>query len=92
MFQVEIFKRIKRCIIERLEVDVSPSELSDDAPLFAPLAAGGLELDSLASVEIVVGLSEEFHLLLDDVPSEAFLSVRTLGAYINQQLVPVGPA
>lgn len=92
MLQTEIFERIKRCIIERLEVRVSPADFSDDVPLFAPLQAGGMELDSLASIEIVVGLSKEFQLQLDDVPREAFQSVRTLGLFIASQLAPVPAA
>lgn len=48
-----------------------------------------MDLDSLASIEIVVGLSKEFQLQLDDVPREAFQSVRTLGMFIAGQLPPV---
>jgi acyl carrier protein len=87
--QTEIFERIKRCIIERLELNMNLAHFTDDMPLFAPLQAGGMDLDSLASIEIVVGLSKEFQLQLDDVPREAFQSVRTLGMFIAGQLPPV---
>jgi acyl carrier protein len=83
---VEINERIKRCIIGRLELDLEPSKFDDDAPLFAPMAVGGMELDSLGAIEIVVALSVEFGLQLDEVPREAFSSVGTLAAYIQQQL------
>jgi len=62
MPQTEIFERIKRCIIDRLEMNVNIADFTDDMPLFAPLQAGGMDLDSLASIEIVVGLSKEFRL------------------------------
>ena len=81
----ELHERIKRCIIERLELDMQTSEIDDDAPLFAPALAGGMDLDSLAAIEIVVALSNEFNLHLDEVPRESFESVRTLGDYITQQ-------
>lgn len=89
MPQTEIFERIKRCIIDRLEMNVNIADFTDDMPLFAPLQAGGMDLDSLASIEIVVGLSKEFRLQLDDVPREAFQSVRSLGLFIAGQLPPV---
>lgn len=90
MTQTEIFERIKRCIIERLELNINPADFTDDMPLFAPLQAGGMDLDSLASIEIVVGLSKEFKLQLDDVPREAFQSVRTLGMFVLQEMRPIG--
>lgn len=79
-------ERIKRCIIDRLELGVEPGEIADDAPLFAPVVAGGMDLDSLAAIEIIVALSNEFNLQLDDVPREAFSSVNALGSYIELQL------
>ncbi len=89
MPQTETFQRIKRCIIDRLEMNVRVADFTDDMPLFGPLQAGGMDLDSLASIEIVVGLSKEFQLQLDDVPREAFQSVRTLGMFIDGQLLPM---
>lgn len=82
----DLCRRVKSCIIERLELPMKPEEFADDAPLFAPVVAGGLELDSLSSIEIVVGLSREFGLQLDEVPKEAFSSVRTLSRYLQTQL------
>lgn len=86
MSETELHRRIKHAIIERLELDVDPDSFGADSALFAPLAAGGLDLDSLAAIEIVVGLSKEFGLQLDEVPKEAFHSVRTLARFIQPQL------
>jgi acyl carrier protein len=82
----ELHERIKRCIIERLELDVQPADIADDAQLFTPLQAGGLDLDSLAAIEIIVALGIEFNLQLDEVPREAFESITTLSAYVHGQL------
>jgi acyl carrier protein len=79
-------ERIKRCIIERLELGVKPVDIADDAPLFAPVVAGGMELDSLAAIEIIVALSTEFNLQLDEVPKEAFATIQSLGTYVQLQL------
>lgn len=81
----DINERIKRCIIERLELDMRPSDIADDAPLFAPAVAGGIDLDSLAAIEIVLALGNEFNLQLDEVPRETFNSIQSLGAYIIAQ-------
>ena len=86
MPQPDTLDRIKRCIRDRLEMNLTVVRFTDDVPLFAPLPSGGLELDSLASLEIVVCLSQEFRLQLADVPREAFHSVRTLGLYIDGRL------
>jgi acyl carrier protein len=78
--------RIKRCIIERLELEVEPQEIADDASLFAPVLAGGMELDSLAAIEIVVALSTEFDLQLDEVPKEAFENLQSLASYVQLKI------
>ncbi len=78
--------RIKRCIVGRLQLKVAPDSIANDAILFAPALAGGLELESLAVLEIIVGLSTEFNLLIDEVPREAFMSVDTLAEYIDGRL------
>jgi acyl carrier protein len=83
---LELNERVKRCIIERLELQIEPSSISDEAPLFEPLTAGGIELDSLAAIEIVVALGVEFNLQLDEVPREAFASIKTLSDYVERQL------
>ena len=76
--------------MERLELAATPADIKDDAMLFAPSAAGGLELDSLAALEIVVGLSEEFDMSLDEVPREAFMSVASLADYVDNAKVELG--
>ena len=82
--------RIKRVLVERLELAATPGDIKDDALLFAPASEGGLELDSLAALEIVVGLSEEFDLSLDEVPREAFMSVSSLADYVDSAKVELG--
>jgi len=81
----DINERIKRCIVERLELDVTASDIADDAPLFSQALPGGMDLDSLAAVEVVVALSMEFNLPLDEVPRESFKSVQSLGEFVVSQ-------
>jgi acyl carrier protein len=82
----EIRERIKATIVRSLELPMAPEEIQDEAILFGPAMVGGLELDSLAAIEIVVGMSNEFNLSLENVPREAFQSVATLGEFIAGRL------
>jgi acyl carrier protein len=82
----QIRDRIKSVIVRALELDTSPGEIGDEVPLFAPRAAQGLDLDSLAAIEILVGLSKEFQLSLDEVPRESMQSVATLSTLIAAEI------
>ena len=75
----DIPTRIKTVIVESLQLEMAPADVSDDTLLFSSALADGLDLDSLAALEIVIGLSNEFAIELDEVPREAFQSVATLG-------------
>jgi len=75
--------RIKRCIVERLLLDINPEQIEDTTPLFRPKEEGGLELDSLAALEITVGLTKEFGTRFDEADEAAFQSVETLAVFIE---------
>jgi acyl carrier protein len=76
-------ERVKTTIVTRLELGIDPSSMPSDQQLFTPTTAGGMELDSLAAIEIVVGLTKEFGIQLDDMPRESFQSVETLSSYLD---------
>lgn len=79
--------RIAEIIIERLELEqFTADDLPRDAILFATEEDGGLDLDSIASLEIVAALSDEYELDFDDVDRDHFMSVNTLAAYIIGEL------
>lgn len=82
-----VSRRVAELIIERLELEqFTPDTLPYDAILFAGEDDGGLDLDSIASLEIVSALSDEYGLDFDDVDRQHFTSVNTLSAYIVGQL------
>jgi acyl carrier protein len=83
---VDVRESIKKVIVRSLELEVAPSEIGDETALFASALAGGMDLDSLAAIEILIGLSNEFELELDEVPREAFQNVATLGDFIASKL------
>ena len=68
--------RVKRMIVQTLDLKIHPEEIEDDEVLFG----GGLGLDSVATLEIVVGLEEEFGVEVqdEDLRVELFDSVKAL--------------
>ena len=69
-------------LIKRLELEISIDEFSDDMPLFE----GGLELDSIEALEIIVGLEQLFNIKIEELenPAEDFYSVETIIAMVNR--------
>ncbi|MEA2162008.1 MAG: acyl carrier protein [Thermoanaerobaculia bacterium] len=77
--------KIKELLIERLKFeDMTPDDIKDDEPLFA----GGLGLDSIDALEIVVMLESEFGIKVKNESSarENFQSVAALAGFVEQRL------
>ena len=76
--------RIKRTIVRTLDLEVDPDEIGEDDLLFG----GDLGLHSMAAMEIVVGLEEEFGLEVtdEDLRLELFDSVRSISRYVESAL------
>jgi acyl carrier protein len=86
--------RIVEQIIERLELeDFTVDDFPRDAVLFAPPEGGGLGFDSIASLEIIAGLADEFDLPFDNMAREDFMSVDSLARYVaREQAAEADPA
>lgn len=78
---MSITHRVKEVIIRKLSLDVTPEEIGDEDPLFG----GGMGLNSMATIEIVVGLEEEFEIQVpdEDLRVELFDSVKTMADYVS---------
>lgn len=82
--------RLKELLIERLKFeDMTPDDIPDDEPLFA----GGLGLDSIDALEIVVMLESEFGIKVKNESSarDYFRSVSTLAELVEQKLAQEQP-
>jgi acyl carrier protein len=80
-------ERIAATIIRALELtEYTPQSFPSEAVLFAPEDRGGLGLDSIASLEIISALSNEFDLPFDDPRREDVVSVKALETYIEKAL------
>ncbi len=78
-------EQIEELLIERLKFeDMTPDDIGDDDPLFA----GGLGLDSIDALEIVVMLETEFGIKVKNETSarDSFRSISTLAALVEEKL------
>lgn len=77
---LSIESRIKEVIVRSLTLSISPDEIDSDAQLFG----GGLGLNSIATMEIIVGIEEEFDIEVpdEDLRVELFDSVKAMASYV----------
>lgn len=77
--------RLKRIIIESLNLEgTTPETIEDEAPLFGE--DGGLGLDSVDALELVVALEKEYGVSIESeaIEREAFASVASMAAFIDR--------
>lgn len=75
--------RIKQLIVTRLKLEVDPASIDSQAPIFG----GGLGLDSIDALELVLGIEQEFGVRIDDeeIGSAALASVEALAAFLAER-------
>ena len=83
MEREELKQQLKEQIIEFLNlIDVKPSDIEDDKPLFGE----GLGLDSIDSIELIVLLERFYGIKITD-PKEGrkvLVDINTMAEYIEQ--------
>ena len=80
----DLKRKLKELLIERLKFeDMTPDDIGDDEALFD----GGLGLDSIDALEIVVMLESEFGIKVKNESSarQYFRSVSTLADFVEQR-------
>ena len=87
----EIKMGLKQLIVERLNLDVAAESIGDEDPLFAnpddASAEGGLALDSVEALEIVVGIEERWGVVIqDDSMANEFFSIESLAGLVCRLL------
>ena len=76
-----LIEELQSLIIKSLKLeDILPADIDPAAPLFG----GGLGLDSIDALELVVALEKKYGIRIpdEDVGKEAFASVDALAGYI----------
>jgi acyl carrier protein len=78
-------ERIKTMLVENLMLQVTAAEISNDMPLFGP---GGLGLDSVDALQLVVALDKNFGLKVPDPASAKVIlqSVNTMADAVQKKL------
>ena len=76
-------RQIKRMLVENLMLQSTADEIKDDQPLFGP---GGLGLDSVDALQVVVALDKNFGLKIPDPETarKVIHSVNTIVAAVEQ--------
>lgn len=80
----EFIEKVKQMIIDSLRIEgMSPAEIETDAPLFG----GGLGLDSIDALQLVVSMEKDFGVIVPDAAtgSKVFVSVRSMAEFIVEK-------
>lgn len=79
----EIRSQLKQMVVDQLCLDLNPEFITNDQPLFGR----GLELDSIDSLELSVGVFNLYQLSLSDDDKSVLSSINSLADYVmkNQE-------
>lgn len=77
--------RLKQLLVDRLELPMPPTWITDDQPLFGR----GLELDSLDALELAVGVEYYLDLDLDEDALGVFGSVNAIVDFVEERGIEV---
>jgi len=82
--QSDMYGRVKKMIVKAARLKISPESIKDDQPLFG---AGGVGLDSLDALEVVVALEKEFGARIPDadVGRKVLVSIETVVKFIEDK-------
>lgn len=88
MLSERIEDRVKCVIVNTLSLEIDPVEIGD------VLFGGEMGLNSMAMIELVIGLEEEFGFEVsdEDLRAEVFESVQTMADYVRSALKGVSTA
>lgn len=80
----ELKSQIKQLLVENLMLQITAEEIGDDQPLFGP---GGLGLDSVDALQLVVALDKNYGLKLSDteVARKVLQTVNTIAATVQER-------
>ena len=80
----EIKNRVKKVLINKLLQEFKPEDIKDDTPLIEL----GVGVDSVATLELIVALEEEFQMGIDEneINRELFTNLASISDYISDRI------
>jgi acyl carrier protein len=80
----EIVDNLKQLVMERLDIKLGITDIDESTPLFA----GGMELDSIAIVELITQIEKRsgFDFADVDLRPENFVNLRTISDLVCRRL------
>jgi acyl carrier protein len=80
----EVLEKIKRIVVEDLDLSLKYEDLDETVPLFA----GGLALDSVIIVELISFIEKRFGIELQDeaLNTETFKNLQSVAQVIREQM------
>lgn len=90
MMADEVLERIKRIVVEDLDVNLKYEDLDETVPLFEE----GLALDSVILVELISFIEKRFDIELRDeaLNRETFQNLQTVARVISAQIAEQRPS
>lgn len=88
MKKQEIISKLKDLIAYELDINVKREELSDDSPLLE----GGIGLDSISIVNMIVLIEKNFSIRFQDeeITMDLFSDLNTLSSFIENKQAAAG--
>ena len=88
MPETDLRQSIKEMLVKNLMLQTTAAEIGDDLPLFGP---GGLGLDSVDALQLVVGLDKNFGLKIPDpaAAKEILQNVNTIADAVQKKMAAV---
>lgn len=77
----EILDAIKEELVDRLELEFEPAGIDDDTFLFG----GGLQLDSIDSMEIIIGMQSRFDVMIPEDDVSSLRTINTLADFVQAE-------
>lgn len=80
----DVIRRTKEVLVTRFDLGVQAGAISDNEPIFE----AGLGLDSMAAVELLVGIEEAFGVRIDDhdLTASNFETVRSVAQLVHRKI------
>ncbi len=77
--------KLKKLVVDRMNLKIDPLTIGDDQALFGD-GEGCLGLDSIDALDLVVGVYEEFDVEIQESDMHVFQSVSVLHSFVEERL------